>query len=58
MKNTKIDSRKNFEIYCQRFNTTISDFSNYLSQYETELKEFKKDFGPERQTSTFKDDSQ
>lgn len=31
-------------IYCQRFNTNISDFSKYLSQYETELKKFKKEF--------------
>ena len=46
--------KEKLEIYCQRFNTTISDFSNYLSQYETELKEFKKDFGPERQTSNLK----
>ena len=38
--------KEKLEIYCQRFNTNISDFSNYLSQYETELKEFKKDFGP------------
>src|SRR5690606_36382334 len=46
--------QEKLEIYCQRFYTNISNFLKYLSEYETELKDFKKDFGPERQSSNLK----
>lgn len=46
--------KEKLEVYCQKFNTNTSNFLKFLSKYETDFQEFKKDFGPERQTSNLK----
>lgn len=39
------------EIFAKRFNSNLENLNKYFSDYKLEIKEFRKDFGPNRQTS-------
>lgn len=42
------------EIYCKKFSTTISGFKEYTEKYKEDISNFKKDFGPRRQSNSLK----
>jgi len=46
--------KKKLEIYCNKFSTNTSEFLSYLEKYKTEIESYKKEFGPDRQTSNLK----